>query len=401
MRILTLALGVPFPPIGGGLTRTFHLLKALAAAHDLTLAAFTYGETHQAPPYPVHLETVPWEWSRAYREMTGEDVEAAERASEHLTYEDPNPWFASVMDPAAMEERLARLVAVPPDLVLLEGTPLARFIPSLPADVPCLLDLFDIHSVMTGRALEDASRADRPAASREAERTLAFERRAVRRCAACLAVSDQDAVAARVLLGAGTVLVVPNGVDTSYFAPSPGPAERGAVLFTGRMSYEPNADAALYFARAVLPLVQRECPDVRFHIVGAAPPAQVRALGSASVIVHGQVDDVRPHFQAAEVVVVPVRAGGGTRLKVLEAAASAKAIVTTPLGAEGLAFEDGRDLLVADSAPAFAAAVVTLLRDPVRREALGARARTAAGPYDWTAVGETFRNGLDSLFSRR
>ena len=167
------------------------------------------------------------------------------------------------------------------------------------------------------------------------------------------------------------------------------------------MSYAPNADAALYFARDVLPLVQRECPDVRFHIVGAAPPAQVTALGSASVIVHGRVDDVRPHFKSAEVVVVPVRAGGGTRLKVLEAAASAKAIVTTPLGAEGLAFEDGRDLLVADSAPAFAAAVVTLLRDPTRREALGASARAAVGPYDWTAVGEIFRSRLGSLFPRR
>ncbi len=401
MRILTLALGVPFPPIGGGLTRTFHLLKALAAVHDVTLAAFTYGEAHEAPPYPVRLETVPWEWSRAYREMTGEDVEAARRAYERLTYEDPNPWFASVMDPVAMEETLARLIAVPPDLVLLEGTPLARFIPSLPADLPCVLDLFDVHSVMASRALDGASSADRPAASREAERTLAFERRAVRRCAACLAVSEEDAAAARVLLGAETVHVVPNGVDTSYFAPSPGPAERGALLFTGRMSYAPNADAALYFARDVLPLVQRECPDVRFHIVGAAPPAQVTALGSASVIVHGRVDDVRPHFRSAEVVVVPVRAGGGTRLKLLEAAASAKAIVTTPLGAEGLAFEDGHDLLVADSAPAFAATVVTLLRDPTRREALGASARAAVGPYDWTAVGENFRSRLSSLFPRR
>ena len=181
MRILTLALGIPFPPIGGGLTRTYHLLKALAAVHDVTLAAFTYGEAHEAPPYPVRLETVPWEWSQAYREMTGDDVEAARRAYERLTYEDPNPWFASVMDPAAMEETLERLIAVPPDLVLLEGTPLARFIPSLPADVPCVLDLFDVHSVMAGRTLDGASSADRPAASREAERTLTFERRAVRR----------------------------------------------------------------------------------------------------------------------------------------------------------------------------------------------------------------------------
>ena len=400
MRILTLALGVPFPPIGGGLTRTFHLLKALAAEHDVTLAAFTYGEAHEDPPYPLRLETVPWEWSEAYREMTGADADAARRAYQRLTYGDSEPWFASVMDPAAMEEVLARLLAVPPDLVLLEGTPLARFLPGLPAAVPCVLDLFDVHSVMARRALDEASAEDRPAASREAERTLAFERLAVARCAACLTVSERDAADARTLLGATTVHVVPNGVDTAYFAPSAGSAEAGTLLFTGRMSYQPNADAAIDFARNVLPLVQRECPDVRFHIVGAAPPPEVTALGSAAVIVHGRVDDVRPHFRAAEVVVVPVRTGGGTRLKVLEAAASGKAIVSTSLGTQGLAFEDGRDLLVADSVPAFAAAVVTLLRDPARREVLGISARAAVRQYDWMAIGEKLRSALDRLFSR-
>lgn len=401
MRILALALGVPFPPLGGGLTRTFHLLEALSAHHQVTLAAFTYGESHKDPPYPIRLEPVPWEWSAAYREMTGPDANVARRAYERLTYEDPNPWFASVMEPAAMHQTLARVLSEPPDLVLLEGTPLARFLPGLPAAVPCVLDLFDIHSVMARRALDDGAAADR-AAAWEAERTLAFERRAVSRCAACLAVSEQDAEAARTMLGATMVHVVPNGVDTAYFAPSPRPAEPGALLFTGRMSYAPNADAAIHFVRDVLPLVQRECPHVRFHIVGAAPPPQVSALGSSAVIVHGRVDDVRPHFQNAEVVVVPVRAGGGTRLKVLEAAASAKAIVSTSLGAEGLALEDGRDLLVADSVPAFAAAVVALLQDVARRKSLGTRARAAVSRYDWAAIGEKFRNDLaSSLFPRR
>ena len=401
MRILTLALGVPFPPLGGGLTRTFHLLKALAAEHQVTLAAFTYGESHDDPPYPLRLVTVPWGWSSAYHEMTGADAEAARRAYERLTYEDPDPWFASVLDPLPMGETLAKLLDVPPDVVLLEGTPLARFLPAFPAAVPCVLDLFDIHSVMARRVLDHAPAADRRAATWEAERTLAFERRAVSRCAACLVVSEQDAAAARSMLGATMVRIVPNGVDTAYFTPSPGPAEPGALLFTGRMSYEPNADAAIHFVRDVLPLIQRECPQVRFHIVGAAPPSQVTALGSSAVVVHGRVDDVRPHFRNAEVVVVPVRAGGGTRLKVLEAAASGKAIVSTSLGVEGLSFESGRDLLVADSAQSFAAAIVTLLRDPAGRQALGTSARATVLQYDWAALGRTFRNDLANSLSPR
>ena len=96
MRILTLALGVPFPPLGGGLTRTYHLLEALAGEHDLTLAAFTYGEQHDPPPFPVRVIAVPWQWSSTYRQMTGEDPDAARQAYEHLTFDHPQPWFASV-----------------------------------------------------------------------------------------------------------------------------------------------------------------------------------------------------------------------------------------------------------------------------------------------------------------
>lgn len=398
VRILTLALGIPFPPFGGGLIRTFHLLKALAAAHEVTLAAFTYGEPHEAPPYGVRVVAVPWEWPQAYRDMTYGDRDASKRAYERLALEDPDPWVASVIDPAAMERALATLLRPLPDAVLLEGTPMARFLPSIPKDVPVVLDLFDVHSEMARRAARIAPLAERPTALREAERTLAFERRAVARCRASLAVSEGDAAAARQLLGATEVYTVPNGVDTSYFTPAEGPPEPGALVFTGRMSYAPNADAACYFAGEILPLVLQACPQARFHVVGAAPPPRVAALGAqAAVTVHGQVDDVRPHLAGAEVVVVPVLTGGGTRLKVLEAAASGKAIVATSIGAAGLRFEQRRDLLIADSPADFATAVVALLRDPERRERLGARARLAASRYDWAGIGASLRD----IFERR
>jgi sugar transferase (PEP-CTERM/EpsH1 system associated) len=411
MRILTLALGIPFPPIGGGLTRTFHLLKSLAFHHEVVLVAFEYGEHHDNPPYPLQLETVPWQWSDAYRDMTGAEADVAHRAYQRLTFEDDEPWFASVFDPGAMEATIAEVLKQPVDIVLIEGTPLARFLPVLPRDVPCVLDLFDVHSVMTARALDRASPGDRAAAAREAERTLLFERRAAQRCAACLAVSEQDAAAARTMLGARRVHVVPNGVDTCYFSPSAGdvPAgagthaqpfsatEPGAVVFTGRMSYEPNVDAACYFAEDVLPLVRSQVPHARFHIVGASPLPRVAALASDAVVVHGRVDDVRPYLWRSEVAVVPVRVGGGTRLKVLEAAAAGKATVSTSLGVEGLPFRPGHDLLVADSTDSFADAVVTLLNDASLRAMHGERARSVALRYDWSAIGESFRAVLERL----
>jgi len=397
VRILVLALGVPFPPIGGGLTRTFHLLRSLAPHHDVALAAFTYGDPHDRPPYPLQLEPVPWRWSQAYLDMTGADADVARRATERLTDEVDEPWFVSVMDPAPMEEALGKALRTRPDLVLLEGTPLAYFLPVLPRDVPRVLDLFDVHSVVARRALEQGRASDREALAREAERSLSFERRAVQGCDACLTVSDEDRSAALTLLGAEHVHVVPNGVDTSFFTLSSTPPEPGAILFTGRMSYTPNADAACYFAEEILPLVRREVSHARLHVVGAGPPARVSALASEAVVVYGRVDDVRRHQWNAEVVVVPVREGGGTRLKVLEAAACGKGIVSTRLGVEGLAFRAGDDLLVADSATEFAAAVVELLRDPDRRSQLGLRARAVASRYDWSGIGESFRRILDQI----
>ena len=211
-----------------------------------------------------------------------------------------------------------------------------------------------------------------------------------------MAVSAEEAAAARSLLGATQVHMVPNGVDTSYFAPASGRRDPGKVLFTGRMSYSPNAEAAVQFAKRVLPLVLREVPHARFHVVGDAPSVEVEALGE-TVAIHGRVGDIRMHQRTAEVVVVPVRSGGGTRLKLLEAAACGNAVVTTPLGVEGLTFEPGRDLLVAETDVDFAAAVVDLLRDPDRRAALGVRARAAACRYEWKGIGEAFLQVIEAI----
>lgn len=385
MRILALALGIPFPPVGGGLTRTFHLLEAIASHHDVTLIGFTYegAEPHEEPPYPVHVEAVPWQWSRDYREMIGADAAVAARAYARLAYQHDQPWFATVVDRGPMQKTLSKVLAMPPDIVVLEGTPLAQFLPWLPADVPRVLDLFDVHSVMEHRS-------DGP----EAQRTLAFERNAVRACTTCLAVSAADVEAARSLLGASSVHLVPNGVDTSYFMPSAMPIETGSLLFTGRMNYPPNIDAACFFATEILPLVREAAPHARFHIVGADPTAGVRALASDAVIVHGRVTDIRPFLANSEVVVVPVRSGGGTRLKVLEAAASGKPIVSTHLGVDGVNF-GADDVVIADDAQEFARAILSLLGNPSTRRAIGSRARVVAARYEWSKIGEEFRRIIE------
>ncbi|MQA31812.1 MAG: glycosyltransferase, partial [Luteitalea sp.] len=253
MRILTMALGVPFPPLGGGLTRTFHLLRSLAAHHELVLAAFTYGERHADPPFPVQVKMVPWRWSQDYQEMIGDDAVAARRAFEKLAYESDDPWFVSAADPTLMEEALRAALRTPVDLVLLEGTPLARFRHVLPRGIPRVLDLLDVQSLIARRAAQAGGANGADGRQREAQRTLAFERAAAQSCDLCLAVSDAEASAARELLGIDQMYVVPNGVDTSFFTPSAAEPASASLLFTGRMSYEPNADAVSHFTEDILP----------------------------------------------------------------------------------------------------------------------------------------------------
>jgi len=329
--------------------------------------------------------------------MLGDDPVRAAKAHRFLALESDEPWFSSVLDPRGMAEELARIVKERFDLILVEGTPLTKFLPALPWGVPRVLDLFDVHTLMAQRAAEEGTDAEPEALAREVERAMAWETSVLRSFNACLAVSEQEASFVREVLHGPDVHLVPNGVDTKYFTAGAGRPQSGAVLFTGRMSYEPNADAAVYFAQTILPLLKKQAPHAVFHVVGTNPPARLTDLAAEDVVVYGRVDDVRPHHVNAEVVVVPVRKGGGTRLKVLEAAASGKAIVSTRLGAEGLDLVAGRDLIVADDSQDFANAVAGLLQDPGRRAELGAHARAAACRFDWISIGERFRKLIEKV----
>ena len=212
---------------------------------------------------------------------------------------------------------------------------------------------------------------------------------------AVAAVSESDAAALRRLAPDKEIDVVPNGVDTQAYAPS---AARAAgdcataatvdLVFTGKMDYRPNVDAALWFADEILPRVRAQVPNARFVVVGQNPHSRLQPLARrAAVWLTGQVDDIRPYVAGACVYVAPLRMGGGTRLKVLQAMAMAKPIVSTTLGCNGIQAQDGREALLADSPQNFAAAVVRLTRDEALRRELGAHARAlAVARYDWSHI---------------
>jgi glycosyltransferase involved in cell wall biosynthesis len=400
MRVLILNHAIPFPPVGGGDLRTYHLLRALARRHQLTVAGFGPDGPRTAPPFAAEVVEVGWEWPPLYQAMWGDDPDRARAAYEELLGSE-EPWFVSCMASAALENAVRDLARRGFDLALVEHTNMARYLPALPAGLPTVLDLHNVHALIARREAEGRDGPERELARQEASRTRRFEAWAAARCDLCLAVSDPEARAARRLLGVADVRVVPNGVDTAQLRPAPGPGEDGYLLFTGTMDYAPNVAAVEFFVRRVWPLVRRAVPAATFHVVGARPTPAVLRLAGDGVEIHGGVADMGPYFGRAAVVVVPLLQGGGTRLKILEAAASARAVVSTPLGAEGLDLTDGRELLLARGPEDFAAAVVGLLRDPGHRQELGRQARRAAERYDWDDIGEAFLGLVDRVVARR
>jgi sugar transferase (PEP-CTERM/EpsH1 system associated) len=388
VRILWLKSDLLLPLDKGGKLRTWHLLRQLAQRHDITYVAFASPnepraniEGMRAVARDVHV--IPRSETRK--------GSLAFYAHAAMRIADPLPYAVGTYRSREYRQRVQSLLRDGGfDLVVSDFILPAV---NLPARLPCPAVVFthNVESEIWRRHAETASGLTRPLYRAQYRRMLRFEHRALDRFEGVLAVSatDRDTLT-RIYHDAihGPVHVVQTGVDTGFFEPAPTPAGSRALVFTGSMDWLPNEDAMLYFCRDVLPRIRAQEPHVSLSIVGRAPtPAVARLAQEAGVSVTGRVDDVRPYMAESAVYVVPLRIGGGTRLKIFEAMAMGKAVVSTTVGAEGLPVHDGEHLLLADDSESFASAVVRLLRDDDRRRSLEAAARTlVVEHYDWAAV---------------
>jgi glycosyltransferase involved in cell wall biosynthesis len=203
-----------------------------------------------------------------------------------------------------------------------------------------------------------------------------FERNRIRRFPAIVTVSTRDAVTLRSWAPAASVKFIPNGADCRHLVPLDIASVPGAIVFIGTLSYVPNRDAVHYFAGQILPRIRQTIPGATLYVVGRQVDDLESSLRNApGVVFTGYVDDVRPHLARAQVVAVPLRAGGGSRVKILEAMAMRRPVVSTTLGAEGLDFTPGEHLLIADGADRFATAVVRLLDDRATAERIADQGR--------------------------
>jgi glycosyltransferase involved in cell wall biosynthesis len=237
---------------------------------------------------------------------------------------------------------------------------------------------------------------------REWRKTRTTEEQICREFEYVISVSEQDRSTFRAEFGIDSITAVPTGVDAHYFQPLPVQPRRGNLVFVGSMDWQPNEDGIFWFVKDVYPQVKRAWPGASLTIVGRNPSSRLRALAApdSSVEITGTVDDVRPYLAAAEVVVVPLLVGSGTRIKIFEAMAMSRPVVSTTIGAEGLPVNPGKEILLADAPGTFADAVVGLLRSDEERRAMAQAARDRIlAEHTWDSAAKRMHEILTRVVS--
>jgi glycosyltransferase involved in cell wall biosynthesis len=392
LRILWLKTELLHPVDKGGKIRTYQMLKALKREHYVTYLTLDDGTAdsdavERAEEYCHELVRI--------RHSTREKFSAGFYAELAANLFSPLPYFMKKYESAEMRREVAeRARAGDFDVLVCDFLNPAVNVPhALP--VPTVLFQHNVEAMIWKRHYEVQTHPLKKAyLYGQWRKAFAYERAACRRFDMVVTVSRDDTETIRNDYGVPNVSDVPTGVDTEFFRPVEGVSvEPDSLVFTGSMDWLPNEDAIQFFTREIMPLIRERRPEVKLTVVGRKPYASLLELSKRdpSIIVTGRVEDVRPFMERAAAYIVPIRIGGGTRLKIYEAMAMEKPVVSTTVGAEGLPVRDGEDLLIADTPRAFADAVVRVLTDAELARGLGERsASTVREQFGWDKVAAVF-----------
>ncbi len=398
MRVLWVKAGKLLPVDTGGKIRSYNIVRRLAQDKDHEVTLFSYYGGRRDPEYETAL---PRQFPHSQIVCTGTPESDGFRGVVDYLCRLPRlaPYSISKFTHTAVRKLVrSQLAAGRFDVAICDFlAPSLNFPQKLP--IPCLLFQHNVESSLWRRMATTESHPLRKLSyTLEAARMSSYERRTLARFHHIVAVSENDRQLMLAMNPACEITVVPTGVDTQQFVVAPpSAAAPPRIVFTGSMDWEPNIDAMEYFCEQIWPRILAEFPHAIFQIVGRNPFAKVKRLASQSVQVTGTVPSVTDYLRDATVVVVPLRIGGGTRLKIYEAMAMGKALVSTSIGAEGLSFESGRDLLLADDASSFAEAVLLLLRDAQVRRRVEQAAVQLAAQFDWSVVARQFTEVLQRM----
>jgi len=402
MKVLLLTPQLPYPPHQGTSLRNFHIIRGLAQACEVSLLSFLEPEQTAASEKTTPLTKLCQTISTVPVPQRTMGKRLQQLASTR------RPDMAHRLFSQAFNIKLLQMLqATSFDIVQIEGIEMARYLPVIRHASPRSKIVFDDHNAETElqrrNFLTDLRQPRRwVAAAYSAEqvrRLRRFERWTCQQADWVTAVSHPDkAHLAKLTEGQTPITVIPNCIDVQQFHLDETEAIPSDVLFMGKMDYRPNVDAALWFVDVVWPIIRQKRPFATFTIVGQKPHARLERLRSVpGITLTGWVERVEPYLAGTAVVVLPFRVGSGTRLKLIEAMAAGKAIVSTAVGAEGFSVQHKRELLLVESGAEMATAVLQLLNNPAERQRLGQAAQQFAQQYDWRVVVPKFLEGYGRL----
>jgi glycosyltransferase involved in cell wall biosynthesis len=403
LHILWLKTELLHPIDKGGKIRTYDMLKHLKDEHRITYLTLDDGVSdgdagEKALEYCHELIRIPHHTQEKF--TPGFYVELAQNLFS------PFPYAVKKYESKSMREAILKALAKR-DVDVLVCDFLAPAL-NVPVDIPSASVLFqhNVEAIIWKRHYQAQSNsAKRTFLKREWQKMTKFEERMCRQFDCVIAVSAEDRDLMRTQYGVTCVDSVPTGVDTEFFKPR-GETKPGAhdLVFTGSMDWLPNEDGIRYFVDSVLPLIKQSIPAVRLTVVGRNPSKSLVELSQRdpSIIVTGRVDDVRGYIEQGAAYIVPLRIGGGTRLKIYEAMAMEKPVVSTTVGAEGLPVENGSDIILADTLETFAAGVVKLLSDPQLARDIAVRAaQKVREQFGWKQVARHFAELCEHAIKRK
>jgi len=392
MNILVLTPYIPYPLNFGGAVRIFHLIRQLSRRHQIHLLSFRdefgSGDPKGLEPFCRTLTIVPrLVGNKRWQQMAS------------LLSPRSFQWRFHYNQP--MQDALYRLVSEQSiDLILVEFSQMAGF--RFPTGVPVVLDEHNVEFDLLERMAAGESRFLRRLYNRiEAAKFRREELSAVSNAALTLVTSDRDGELLTSLSPGLKTAVITNGVDCDYFARPAGPRQPESAVFVGATHYFPNEEGVLFFLREIHDRIRKTWPTFKFIVVGGNPPPSITRYRSDDTVITGYVDDVRPYMWGASLFVVPLRMGGGTRFKIVEAMAAGVPVVSTRLGAEGIPIVDGRELILADEPEAFADAMGKVFSNPALAESLTRVGLSfVRSHFDWPVIGERLDAALEAVVKK-
>jgi len=385
MKIIWVKAGGLVPPDSGGKIRSLNIAKELAKSHEVTLFTFYVEEPndehytlapifHKVVTHPLRVST-----GRGFGEAIGYLA----------SFFSPLPYsFSKYCRPEVTSHLREVLTTGQYDIILCDFVNAAPVVP-FDLGIPVVIFTHNVEAMIWRRHWEvTVNPVWKFVFKREYAKMRTAEMDYLRRSTHVLTVSDTDTAFFAKDLSPAKITTIPTGVDIDYFQPTDG-EEPDSLVFTGSMDWMPNEDGILYFVNAILPLIRKQRPNVKLWVVGRRPGKKIQALAESDpgIVVTGRVEDIRPFIAKGAVYIVPLRVGGGTRLKIFEAMAMGKAVISTTIGAEGLPVTNGSDIVLADEPNFFADEVCRLLDSPRERKRIGdAARRIVEEKYSWAAV---------------